>query len=80
MVINALAEDNEYQTPDQADLEDWAETYGLSIPVLADPSYSAAYNYGLSGGLPHTALVKEGIVIAQNSYTTEEDVIAALEE
>jgi hypothetical protein len=80
MVINAMAEDSDYETPDQADLETWAETYGLSIPVVADVGYGAGYNYGLSGGLPHTALIEPGMVINNMSYPTEEQIAEVLGE
>lgn len=53
--------------PDQDDLERWADTYGLTMPVLADEGgemlWRFAADQGGSVGLPFTVILDEGVVI-----------------
>lgn len=59
MVITLLGEDMSYNAPDQTDLREWAESYGLNHPVVADPGFgtSARFIDGKYIYLPSTTLL-----------------------
>lgn len=51
----------------QGDLEDWADRYGLTMPVLSDRNSELMWQYaadaGGSVGLPFTVVLDRGVVI-----------------
>lgn len=53
--------------PEPDDLERWAETYDLTMPVLADENAEIMWKFaadsGGSVGLPFTVVIDEGVVI-----------------
>ena len=64
--------------------DDWADDYGMTMPVLADSGYSLAYNYfmhEISGGsfyLPNQQLIGPGMeVLAVNSGGISDSTIEA---
>ncbi len=81
MVITLLGEDGGDQPPTQLDLMEWASTYGLKHPVLADPNYGTSFRYieGYSIALPTMHLLGPGAkVIAIDTYVPEETLVANL--
>ena len=64
MVLEVMIENNQSQTPKVKELGQWADTYGLTMPVLADKDLEI-WNYagGGSVGLPFTVVMDRGLVI-----------------
>lgn len=64
MVLEVMIENMDQQTPSKSELEDWADNYGLTVPVLADEEL-VIWNYagGGSVGLPYTVVIDRGVVI-----------------
>lgn len=66
MILEIITETEDYATPEQADLQEWADTYGLTMPVLADAEdlmWDYAADEGGSVGLPFTVVIDRGMVI-----------------
>lgn len=72
MVINVIIEDNSAEEVDQAELADWADEYGLTMPVLSDPGGAFMYSHvtGSTVGLPYVVLLDRGAVIDQLGWAT----------
>ena len=85
MVITLLIENNSGAAT-QADAATWANDYGLSFPVLADPN-NTGWNYiqtdpNIQGsyGLPNNQLLIPGMeVVIVNSSVGEENFLQYLE-
>lgn len=83
MVLEVYIEDEDSALPEQDDLVAWADTYGLSIPVVADPNGTNMYKYaaGMSSvGLPFSVLLDRGMEVVSTDYPGHEDVEALLTE
>jgi hypothetical protein len=77
MVITLLGENNNYETPSKAELEEWADEFGLSHPVVADDGMQVVFSYveGGSVGLPSFNLLAEGMeVVIADDWVDESDV------
>lgn len=62
MILEVVIENDEGAAPSQEEVEEWADTYGLTMPVLGGGS-DIMYKYaeGLSGvGLPFTVVIDPG--------------------
>lgn len=71
MVIQALVQDTERHTPDTATLAAWADTYGLTLPVVSDRNYALNdFAAGSPYGLPYTVLIDRGMRIDTVGYAT----------
>lgn len=64
MFLEIIIENNEEEIPSVEDLGEWAGTYGLTMPVLADAE-SVVYQFTTGGsfGLPYTVLLDRGAVV-----------------
>ena len=69
-VITMIGENNYGQTPSQSDLMQWANTYGLTHPVVADPGFaetalylSADPNFNGTFYLPNMQLLAQDRVV-----------------
>ena len=65
-----MAENNSGQTPSQSELMQWANTYGLTHPVVADGGFNTVFNYiGTTGtnsiGLPNMQLLAPGMSVIE---------------
>ena len=62
IVITLLGENMAGNAPSEQDLEDWADSFGLHHPVVADPGYQVTTRYvdGGSIGLPAFHLIDTG--------------------
>ena len=79
-MITLLGQNLNNQTPSQAELLSWANTYGLNHPVVADPNWGVTSRY-VSGsfGLPSMHQLGAGAEVLQRAtYIDENEVIAAL--
>jgi len=81
VVITLLGENSAGRTPTQADLQSWANSFGIDHPVVADPGFNVGARF-VSGGqlyLPSTSLLGPGaVVLERDSYVTTNDVLGAL--
>jgi peroxiredoxin len=81
IVITLLGEDSGGATPNEADLREWADAFGIEHPVVADPGFGVAARFvtGSSISLPSTSLLGEGaVVVARDSWISDGDIRAAL--
>lgn len=64
MFLEIMTENNDGDVPSTADLTEWATTYGLTMPVLAD-SEGVMWQFATSGsvGYPYTILLDRGVVV-----------------
>ena len=68
--MTLIAENDDGVAPSLEDLQDWANTYDITHPVLADPGYDEILKYlradpGFTGsiGLPTKQLLAPGMVV-----------------
>lgn len=76
IIITMHSENTDYETPSTEDLMDWAETYGLSTPVVAEASAVGDYVSG-SYGIPYQILLGPGMVVLDSDGVVAESDIAA---
>ena len=62
MVITLLGENNDGGAPTTDELMTWAETYGSTHPVVADPGWAYSSNF-ISGSIPSETVVSPGVII-----------------
>lgn len=77
MIISAWSETEQYELPNQEDLARWAETYGITTPVVADQDSSVYWRYG-EGSLPDGALLGPGAVILNTGFIDDAMIDVAL--
>jgi len=78
-----MGENNGSAVPSTEDLMSWADTYGLSHPVVADPNWGVTTRFvtGSSIALPTMHLIGPGAeVLMVNDWVSESDIVAALPE
>ena len=81
-----MAENYNYQTPTTSDLMDWANTYGITHPVVADSSFNEAVsylwanpNFNGSIGLPNMQLLSPGMVVElSNEWPSQGTIVSYL--
>jgi len=81
MVITLLGENMAGQTPSQGQLQEWAGSFNLNHPVVADDGMSVLFSYveGNSVGLPSFSVLDEGaVVLVNDTRVSVNDVIAHL--
>lgn len=79
MIINLMGEDAEGGEMDVDELNDWAETYGLTFPVVSDPGMGTMWAMGGNGGLPWQVLVgRGGEILAADNFVEADAVESAL--
>ena len=85
-VITFIAENDNSQAPSQSDLMYWANTYGLTHPVVADPGFNETVQYLWANpqfdgtiGLPNMQLLSPGMVVElTNSWPSESYIVSYL--
>ncbi len=81
MVITLLGEDQFGGAPDQGDLQTWADAFGLTHAVVADPGWGVTVRYidGYTIGLPAMHLVGPGgVVLVRDGWISESTVASNL--
>lgn len=81
LIITLLGEDSGGSTPNQADLQSWANSFGLDHPVVADPGFGVGSRFVTGGSLylPSTSLLGEGaVVIKRDTTISTNDIVNAL--
>ena len=79
-MITLIGENSFGSTPSRADLEQWADTFGLTHPVVADPNWNTTVKYaGFSFGLPSMHQLAPGMrVLRRGTRVNESQIQAAL--
>ena len=79
-MITLVGENLQGTTPDVAGLQQWAQTFGLTHPVVADANWGVTVTYaGSSFGLPSMDQLGPGaVVIRRNTWVTEPQIVSAL--
>ncbi len=57
IVVQAIAENGDSQTPDAEELADWADEYGMDFPVLADAGWALDEVFERDNGIPTVVLL-----------------------
>ena len=65
MVLEVMVENDQSQVPKVSELGEWADTYGLTMPVLSDKdAIMWQYADGMSSvGFPFTVVLDHGAVV-----------------
>lgn len=76
--LTLLAEDEYGEVPDEADLDFWADTFGITQPVVSDDTQASA---DLTGGqFPFVAVVGRDLTVsARVEVPSDESIRAAIE-
>ena len=80
LIITLLTENYEQEPPDQDQLNEWADEYGQTFPVVSDAD-RYIHTFGKKGTvkLPSFTLLGPGAeVLVVNKDITEDDIIAVL--
>ena len=68
--MTLIGQNNDSATPSQSDLQFWADSFGLTFPVLSDPGFAKGASY--IGGdiyMPNYQLIGPGMeILAVNQY------------
>lgn len=74
MVLEVMIQNNDYETPTERELEEWADAFGLTVPVLADEGQQVISSYANGEiGLPYIVVMDRGVVIEKIGDGTERD-------
>jgi len=75
MFLEVMIEDVNGGEVDQDELNQWVDQYGLTMPVISDPSSSTMWSFASgSVGLPYTVLLDKGAVVVSANHPTEADI------
>ncbi len=77
MIISAWSETESGELPSPEELARWADAYGISTPVVADPSSSIYWRFG-QGSLPDGALLGPGAVVLNTGFINDGMIESAL--
>lgn len=79
MILQAIVQDADRHTPDTDTLAAWADTYGLTLPVVGDRNYAINdFADGSAYGLPYAVLIDRGMRIDTVGYATLSQMDALL--
>jgi hypothetical protein len=79
-VITLLGENSFGSTPTVEELQEWADTFGLTHPVVADAGWGVTVRFtGYSFALPAMHQMAPGMeILRRNTWITENQVQGAL--
>ncbi|MBJ93372.1 MAG: hypothetical protein CMP23_02740 [Rickettsiales bacterium] len=80
-MISLMGENEASQTPSQADLRRWADDYGITHPVLADPNFGVTARFLSSNviQMPTGHLLTTGAeVVVRDSWPSSAELNGAL--
>jgi hypothetical protein len=79
IVIQLKAQNSSSQTPSQADLESWADNFGITFPVLADSNWTVMRRWEQDNYIPSHTLLAPGMkVVKVDEKVSDADVEAIL--
>ena len=80
LAIYLIAEDAESNATDTDDAAVWADTYGLTFPVLADAGWTVGNRFEVDFGIASYSLLGPGLeVLIKDGNVSDADIEAALE-
>ena len=83
MVITLIGENDSGQTPSAEDLAGWADAYGSTHPVLADPDWGVTCSFldcSRGFGLPTMQLLSPGMeVVGTDTHYGEQQLRSQLQ-
>ena len=78
ITISAWSEDDQGALPTTEVLMGWANQFGITSPVVADPDSALYWRFG-QGGLPQSALLGPGAEVLKIGHITADDIESALQ-
>jgi hypothetical protein len=72
------AETNSGSTPTPADLGEWASSYGMTVPVVADPGASKFFEIWGGGYTPANALIAPGGQLVTTDWVEDAQIESVL--
>ena len=78
MTISAWSEDSQGTLPTTEVLMGWANQFGITSPVVADPNSALYWRFG-QGRLPQSALLGPGAEVLKIGHITAADIESALQ-
>ena len=66
LVMTAIIQTEDYSDPTVEDLQEWADTYSMTFPVLADPGSATMNSYATGSasiGLPFSVVYDKGVIV-----------------
>jgi len=78
MLMNVIIENNDNEAPSTEDLAGWADNFGLTLPVVADPGAAQFWQYSASGALPTIVLIDHGVLLTSVDEGAHEAEVEAL--
>jgi hypothetical protein len=80
MILSTWAENENSESPSVDDISAWAEKYGMTFPVLADPSWAINNRFEKDQGIPTQVLLAPGAKLVKvDAMITSADIEAVLE-
>jgi len=67
IIFTLLAETYDEQVPQEADLMEWADLFGITHPVLADADFGITFSFITTGsvGMPSMHIVRDGGIVTK---------------
>ncbi len=79
LAVYLIAEDIEYNATTTEDAAVWADTHGLTFPVLADANWEVGNRFEVGNGIPSYSLLGPGMeVLIKDGTVTDADIEAAI--
>jgi len=79
MIITLLVETSDGSAPEVDDLNEWADEYGATHPVVSDPKWEVVQSYSKRiPALPSHTLIAPGMEIIMASDVVEEKHVLAV--
>ena len=64
MFLEIIIENEESQPASLEEIQEWADTYSMTMPVLSDANSTVLYTFASGSiGLPYTVLLDRGVVV-----------------
>jgi peroxiredoxin len=76
-----MAETNTSGVPGQADLQNWANGYGLTFPILSDPNWQVCNGFEVDNYIPsYTLIDREMKLVIRDGYPSASIIASELAE
>lgn len=78
-MLEIIIQNLDAQPPSVSELGEWADEYGLTMPVLSDENFVLTQYSGVAvPGLPYTVVIDRGVVIESSKSGAQEDAAVNL--
>lgn len=80
MILSTWAENENSEAPSVDEIAAWADQYGMTFPVLADPNWAINNRFEKDHGIPTQVLLAPGAKLVKvDAMITGADIEAVLE-